>query len=230
MSTRTRNSMAPVATAVLLVVMLVVRVLEHAPQTGIEDYMTNAARQIDAIPVSIGVYIGVDREVTPGVIELLQPNRIFQRHYSDPDPNNSTEFSVVLVHCGSAKDMTGHYPPNCYPRAGWLTAEPSQTVSVAAAELIIPATLYHFEYQQGFAPTRADILSFFIVPTGPQRYGPDIRMVDLASRSTRASKLGAAQVQIITSSDIDQQQRDAIWRAVIEATYPALHAIAEGVS
>lgn len=222
-----RQTLAPVAAAALLIAMLVLRVFEHAPPLGVGDYMADAAVAIDDIPRLIGAYVGNDSEVTPGAIELLQPNRILQRRYTDPETGRG--FSLVLVHCGSAKDMIGHYPPNCYPRAGWVPAAPNQTVSVESQEIVIPATLYHFEKKQGFSSARSDILSFFVVPTGPQRFGPDIRLVDRASRSTRASQLGAAQVQVITSDDIDEQQREAIWRAVLDAVYPALHTIAESV-
>lgn len=228
MTTRGIRGMAPVAAALLLCVLLASRVREQTPSRSAVGYLAGVASEIDAIPYRIGRYVGVDGEVTPGVIKLLKPNRILQRRYVDPDTGES--FSLVFVHCGLAKDMTGHYPPNCYPRAGWVEAADMQTVSIEVEDTVIPASMYHFRLEQGIVPAEIDILSFFAVPSGPQRFGPDIRLVDLASRSPSASLLGAGQVQILTPRGMDAEQRDAIWSTVLETIYPALREIAEGAS
>jgi hypothetical protein len=128
-----------------------------------------------------------------------------------------------------AKDMTGHYPPNCYPRAGWLEASPPQQVSLEVGDRVLPARRYRFRLEQGVVPSEIDILSFFAVPVGPQRFGPDIRIVDMASRSPAASRLGAGQVQVLTPRDMTEERRAEIWDAVLEAIDPALREITEGV-
>ena len=220
------RALAPLLSAVLLCGLLGVRIWEYSPTVGVTEYMARVGAKIDEIPVRIGNYIGVDSEVTPGVIDLLQPNRILQRRYRDPETGES--FSLVFVHCGIAKDMTGHYPPNCYPRAGWVEAAAKDTVSLEVQEITIPASRYHFQIERGGIPSTVDILSFFAVPAGPQHFGPDIRLVDKASRSPAASRLGAGQVQILTPQEMSEERRTEIWHAVLEALYPSLREITEG--
>lgn len=226
MSDRHRPTVIPAAAAVLLASLLALRVLEQAPRVDIVRYMETSRNAIDAIPYRIGPFLGADRDVTPGAVELLQPNRILQRQYVDPETGEA--FSLVLVHCGIAKDMTGHYPPNCYPRAGWVTDGPPDRQTLESEGVVIPATLYHFQMQQGFSPQRMDILNFFIVPSGPQRFGADIRLVEQASGSAWTSRYGAAQVQIMTSRELAPERREAVWQSVLDAMSPALYAIAEG--
>jgi hypothetical protein len=219
--------LAPPVAAVLLCVLLATRLWEQSPNVGTEAYMARVAEEVDSIPYRIGDYVGVDGQVTPGVIELLKPNRILQRQYTDPESGEG--FSLILVHCGIAKDMTGHYPPNCYPRAGWVESSGMETLPLELTDVLIPARLYHFRLENDPVPAGLDILSFFVVPSGPQRFGPDIRLVDMASRSPSASLLGAGQVQILTSQDLPDERREHIWKLVIQTIYPALSEIAEGV-
>lgn len=226
MSSPQRTAFIPVVSALLLTGLLALRAVEHAPSVSVDRYMAGAASTIDGVPYKIGRFIGVDRSVTPGTVQLLQPNRILQRRYTDPDTGDA--FSLVVVHCGIAKDMTGHYPPNCYPRSGWVSDAPAELVTLDDGGIVIPATMYHFEMQQGVTPERIDILNFFVVPSGPQRFGADIRLVDRASGSAWTSRYGAAQVQIVTGRDMNPEQREAIWNDALRAISPALSAIAEG--
>jgi hypothetical protein len=226
MSIPRRSRLIPAASALILASLVTLRVVERAPRVDIARYMETSRAAIDGIPFRIGPYFGVEHSVTPGAVELLQPNRILQRRYTDPETGEG--FSLVLVHCGIAKDMTGHYPPNCYPRSGWLSDGPSETVTLDAGGVVIPATLYHFELRQGFSPQRMDILNFFIVPSGPQRFGADIRRVEQASGSAWTSRYGAAQVQIMTTREMGPEQREAVWETVLDAMSSALFVIAEG--
>ena len=227
MTSRTqRRTYAPVISAGLLLVLAVTRFWMETPSADTTEYMARVAERIDAMPYRIGRFIGVNAEVTPGAVELLQPNRILQRRFRDP--TTGEQFSLVIVHCKIAKDMAGHFPPNCYPRAGWVATEKADTVSLEAADTIVNASLYHFSLDSGLLPTQIDILNFFVVPSGPQRYGSDMRLIDLASRSASGSRLGAAQVQIITPRGMDQATRESIWAQAIDVASPVLTEIAGG--
>jgi hypothetical protein len=220
------QSLAPIVCALALLGVGIWRTVERTPSRDTTAYMARAAARIDEVPYRIGRYIGIDADVTPGVVELLRPNRILQRRYIDPDTGES--FSLVLVHCEVATDMTGHYPPNCYPRAGWMSFEEPSTLTLEVVDTVIPARRYRFEKAGGLVPTRIEILNFFVLPTGVQRFGDDIRLVDVVSRSQAATLLGAAQVQIITPAGMDRQRREAIWNEVLETVFPALDEIAGG--
>lgn len=227
MTSRPRlRTYAPLISAGILLALAVARLWTEAPSADTTAYMARVAERIDAMPYRIGRFIGVDAEVTPGAVELLQPNRILQRRFKDPVTGE--QFSLVIVHCKIAKDMAGHFPPNCYPRAGWEATEEADTVSLEAADTIVNASLYHFSLDNGLLPTRIDILNFFVVPSGPQRYGSDMRLIDLASRSAAGSRLGAAQVQIITPRGMDEATRESIWAQTMDVALPVLTEIAGG--
>lgn len=229
---RARNDimreLAPLLCAILLAGVAGWRTATRAPSADTSAYMARVAHQIDGLPYRIGNYIGVDASVTPYAVDLLDPNRILQRKYTDPETGEG--FSLVIVHCKIAKDMTGHYPPNCYPRAGWVEVAEPEGVTVDVREALIPARRYRYELQRGLFPGRIDILNFFVLPVGPQRFGSDMRLVDRSSRSTAQSRLGAAQLQIITPAEMAEDSRRRIWEQTLDVVYPALAEIAEGVS
>lgn len=227
MTSRPRlRTLAPVVCAVLLAALAAARFWLETPSADTTAYMARVAERIDAMPYRIGRFIGVDAEVTPGAVELLQPNRILQRRFRDP--MTGEHFSLVIVHCKIAKDMAGHFPPNCYPRAGWVATKEADAISLEAADTIVNASLYHFSLDSGLLPTQIDILNFFVVPSGPQRYGSDMRLIDLASRSAAGSRLGAAQVQIITPRGMDPATRESIWSQTMDVALPVLTEIAGG--
>lgn len=221
-----RSMLIPSVSALLLVALLGLRIVERAPAGDLQRYKQTTAAEIRAIPFNFGPYFGVDEPVTPAAVELLQANETFQRRYTDLETGEG--FTLMIVHCMVAKDMTGHYPPNCYPRSGWVADEPPEAVPLETDGVVIPSTLYHFEKQQGLTPQRMDILNFFVLPTGPQRFAADIRSVNQASTSVGTSQFGAAQVQIMTPREMTPERREAVWEAVLENISEALFVIAEG--
>lgn len=229
MSTRGTSWIAPGLATLMLAGLTTLHVVERDTSGGVDQYMLEAGARIDEVPVHIGRFIGQSTPVAPQVESLLKPNRILQRRYVDPYSTASDDwFAMVIVHCVVAKDMFGHYPPNCYPRAGWTEGRPPRDIVVQAGDASIPARLYRYSRETGLVPERQDILSFFVVPSAPGRFGADDRMVDMASRTTATDKLGAAQVQILTPASMSEERRSAIWAEALEALTPVLDTIAEG--
>lgn len=229
MSTRGTSWIAPSLAMLLLAGLAALHFAERDTSGGVDMYMERSAARIDEVPLHIGRFIGQTAAVAPEVESLLKPNRILQRRYVDPystDPDDW--FSLVIVHCDVAKAMFGHFPPNCYPRAGWTESRPPEDVVVWSGESEIPARLYGYAREKGMSSERQDILSFFVVPSAPGRFGADDRMVDMASRTAASDKLGAAQVQILTPTSMPEERRRAIWSEVLEAIAPVLDTIAEG--
>jgi hypothetical protein len=228
MTTPRPSRFAPVTAAAMLVALLGWNLFERDTSGGVEQYMDHSKEQIQKVPVRIGRFLGVDTPISqlPGVVDLLQPNHIMQRRYIDPDRGDG--FSLLIVHCGVAKDMYGHYPPNCYPNAGWIVEGEPEEIVVHAGDIEIPARRYRFRHEASVVAERTDILAFFVVPAGQSRFGGDMRLVDMSSRSPATDKLGAAQVQILTPGEMPEQTRKEIWGEALEAIAPALHTIAEG--
>jgi len=229
MSTRGTSWIAPGLALLMLAGLTTLHVVERDTSGGVQQYMERAGQRIDEVPLHIGRFIGQTATVAPQVEALLEPNRILQRRYIDPYTSEPDDwFSMVIVHCDYAKAMYGHYPPNCYPRAGWTESVTAKDVVVRAGDTTIPARVYQYTKETGLIPERQNILSFFVVPSAPGRFGADDRMVDMASRTAATDKLGAAQVQILTPASMSDERRAAIWAEALEAIAPVLDTIAEG--
>src|SRR5688500_8789301 len=68
-----------------------------------------------------GIWVGEDIEPTKAAVQLLRPNIILSRRYTDTnggDRYGHRTCSVLIVQCGNSRDMVGHYPENCYPNSG----------------------------------------------------------------------------------------------------------------
>ena len=226
MSTKGTTYFAPILAAVMLVVLLVQHMIERDTAGGVDVYMARAAAQIEDVPLDIGPFKGRETTVAPAAVELLQPNRILQRQYTVLETGEW--FSLLIVHCKIAKDMYGHYPPNCYPRSGWEQAWDPVKLVLKAGDMTIPAKRYRFTREDSIVAEQMDILSFFVLPSGQVRFGSDMDLVDMSSRLPWTDKLGAAQVQILTPAEMSDQRRREIWDMVLDAIAPVLHTIAEG--
>ena len=140
--------------------------------TGVQHDEASAAAQravaeaMGAVPFFVGDWVGRDETVPPEAQKLLRPNAIFSRTYQKP---LGPRLHLLLVHCSDARDMIGHYPPVCYPSAGWVSEEipgPAGAVLHAAGREV-PVRLYGFRRMH--EPGRVDrimILNAFILPGG----------------------------------------------------------------
>ena len=228
MNAKGTSWLGPGLAAALLVAITVLHTVERSTEGNVDLYMARVAEEIDQIPASFGAFVGRDSEVAPGAIQLLKPNRLVQRRYTDVVSGQGEQFSLLLVHSKVAKDMNGHFPPVCYPNSGWkMVAEPEDLV-IDVGELKIPAKRYRFGKPDQLLAEPMDILSFFILPTGQIRFGGDMSLVDRSSRLPWTDKLGAAQIQILTPASMTEHGRREIWDQVLGAVAPTLHAIAEG--
>ena len=56
-------------------------------------------------------------EMPPEAVKLLKPNVKLGRHYESLKDSRK-QADLMIVQCKSPNDMSGHYPPNCYPQSG----------------------------------------------------------------------------------------------------------------
>lgn len=226
MTPRGPSRFAPLVAAAMLAGLLGWNLVERSTAGGVDLYLASSRKEIEGVPWNIGPYIGTETQVAPAVVKLLNPNTLLQRRYVVPETGEW--FSLLIVQCTRAKDLDGHYPPNCYPRAGWIPEQDAAEIVVHAGAIAIPALRYRFRHEGGIIPERMDILSFFIVPVGQSRFGGDMDLVNMLSRSPATDKLGAAQVQILTPAAMPEETRRSIWDQTLEEITPVLTTIAEG--
>lgn len=223
------NRLGPFVSAALLVAVMVVRGFAPVATTGVDDYFDRVRETIERVPYRIGPWIGRDGVPSESAQRLLKPNKIMQRDYVDP--STGAQVSLLIVHCGDTRDMEGHWPPNCYPRAGWNLSAPAENGSFSIDGVTYPAKRYSFE--RGTSPidrARLNIFNFFVLPGETSAIVADMDDVTRASQRRTTAGLGAAQVQILTPTGLDDAQRREVIEQFTRAVEPTIRAIAQGVS
>ena len=173
---------------------------------GARAEIARVAGAIDSLPFIHATLIGRETEPMPAAVEMLRPERIVQRVYTDTE--SSDRFSLVIVFSPDARDLAGHYPPVCYPNAGWLRAG-EQVVHIETGPHTIEAISYRFNRPAGADGSVVGTVatSFFIVPGNEQPFQSQQRAVEAAARDRRAAGLGAVHVMIGLDGDPDDAER-----------------------
>lgn len=195
---------APWATVTVLVVMamLLPNRTRFSPQAAARKAEVAAA--VEAVPMLIGRWVGDQWEVPREAQELLKPNAILSRTYTSL---GGSAVHVLMVHCSDSRDMVGHYPPICYPSAGWEMEPVSEQeeLTLRAGSMELPVRQYRFRgIRERGREDNIRIFSTFILPDGSVTPDKD----DMYSQSERLSVAvqGVAQFQVITSGLVPLEQ------------------------
>jgi hypothetical protein len=125
--------------------------------------------------------------------------------------------------------MIGHYPPICYPSAGWQQVElgGQPVMSLSVEDRSLPVRQYGFEFisEQG-RPQTIRILNAFILPDGA--VSSRIEDIDRQSERLAVSVRGVAQLQIITSAAVPLDQTIAAANELLAGLAPLFDALGVG--
>ncbi len=218
---------APYLCGALLAGLMLVGGLDASTPPGAEDYRAHVRKAIDSIPYKIGPAVGTDVEPTRAAILLLSPNKIFQRRYVDPVTGWSQ--SLLIVHCKDVRDMTGHFPPNCYPAHGWRS-EGAERARVQVNQESTDAMVFRFSKQEEIVSHRMSVLNFFIIPEGGGTIFASMDEMERTARASPVGGLGVAQVQIVQDESASPQWREHMVRETMQAIAPTLRTIGKGVT
>jgi len=153
-----------------------------------------------------------DCKVPEAAVRLLRPNALISRHYECVNDDGKAA-DLLIVQCGEATDMSGHYPRNCYPRNGEkLVHEESRVWQVGATS--ISGMEYHFQ-PRSLGESRKCVYNFFVLPG--KGIVPDMDDVQKATADYRRRYFGAAQFQLVFYSDLSQSERDKVFATIIGA-------------
>lgn len=224
---KTPGWLPPVLTALILAGMLRwgwAAPFRSAPQ--VQGYFASVAGAIDEIPYQIGPWLGVDTVVTPAATELLKPNKLVQRRYTNTETGEW--FELLVVHCGDVRDMIGHYPPVCYPAHGWtIGGETDEPIELGGEAL--PSGVYNMTRQNGLARDAIVVTDFFVLPSG---HGPSVgaklAIIQKAGRFFERARMGAAQVQVITPGEMPAARRREIVEKAVSLAADVLSEVREG--
>jgi len=217
---------APViVTGAFLVAMLTWSTLTNTRPAASPEYLAEVRDRVRALPYAVGPMVGTDIEVVAAAAEMLNPNVILQRVYRDPLSGHMV--SLVIVHCEDVRDLAGHYPPVCYPNAGWTESKGRELREIDLDESKVSATRYHFGRKHELTDDSITVTSFFVLPASDFSFAPNMVAVDLAARSPKMAGLGAAHIMMITPDSQPPEVSQRLVMDVANALRPILRSITE---
>jgi len=190
---------------------------------------TQIAGEFAAVPLFInGDWVGRDELVAQEAQKLLRPNAILSRRYDRlGEPGGSAQ--VLVVHCGDARDMIGHYPPICYPSAGFVEDRvPEQrNIFLAVDGRLLPVRQYEYHRARDRASLeQLRVFSAFILPDGTVTR--EIDDIDKQSERLAVTVQGVAQLQVVTPAAMPLEQAVIAAQEILGGMTGLLHALNVG--
>ena len=176
---------------------------------GADAQKSRIAAALSEAPYFInGKWVGEDaRDKIPREAQqLLRPNAILSRSYAAP---GEPTMHILVIHCGDARDMIGHYPPVCYPSSGWMSRDPQAADRVLRVlDQEFPMREYCFSRARHLAGEDSiRIFNTFVLPDG--LVTPKIEAINRQSERLAVTKRGVAQVQVIMMATVPVEQAQA---------------------
>jgi hypothetical protein len=187
----------------------------HAKPADAEPFHMAAKARIEAWPTQVGSWRGRSIELPEAAIQLLKPNAHVCYQYYDTENDQNPPVTFLVVQCGRASDMSGHYPPNCYKSSGHaMRSQTVRTWMIPGEEKPIEGMEYRFDGQSILDPQMI-VYNFFILPGKGVVSG--MEEVREASGNFERRHFGAAQVQVLftDSPHTDQAWRDEVFARMV---------------
>jgi hypothetical protein len=219
---------APAVCGALLVGMTAERSTWLTPATA-EPYHLRARIAVNSIPLQIARWTAVPLPIPPEAIAILRPNAILSLQYREDDPLNPHSrdrwANLLVDQCRDARDMNGHWPPNCYVNSG-----EEQLLAVdrdwPVGDMVIHGKEYHFR-QSPTEPNGTAVYNFLIVPDrGMLR---DMDGVRVAAGDLQRRFFGAAQFQLVMNADLPEKERDEIFQTIMGPCVPVIRTLMSSV-
>jgi hypothetical protein len=197
----------------------------HPEVAGAEQYHRRVRQAIENMPVVFGDWVSAEAAVPPSAVAMLRPNVILSRRYTNV--LTGAHVSFLLVQCLDARDLYGHYPPNCYVANGY-----EQLGSVRRAYTFgksrIEGTMYTFSSAHLAARGTIKVFDFMILPD--DRTAPDMDSVDSVARDRRIRHFGAAQLQVVTDTNMSDGDREQVTNLILNGALGVVEVIRTGVT
>lgn len=220
--------MFKVLTPLILLVMLtgvyLGRVNREQVPTGVAAYHAKIRDAIASIPYSLGSWVGVDREISAGALQILDANVSLSRTYRNLETGRSA--TLLVVHGSDVRSLLGHYPPVCYHNQGW-TQRTARRVAVAVDGSAVDATEYAFTYESAGDSAQLAVLHFTVLPDG--RTAHDMSLLETAAREGSSKYLGAASIQFIVDAALGEADRNVEYVFLLKAALPWISVVESGI-
>jgi hypothetical protein len=197
----------------------------HLTPDDVGEYHERVRAVVETFPYVIGDWVGRDVPVPVEATNMLRPNVILSRNYVNT--RTGERVGLMLVHCYDARDLHGHYPPECYPAAGWAALD-YRTRRMPTPDGDVRVAHYRFA-RGGFAgDTVIDVLNLMVQPNGQFSLG--MGGLSFVAGDYRLRHYGAAQIQLLPDHGLTDERQADVWQTFFDALLPALQTIMEGAS
>lgn len=185
-----------------------------------QAYHEQVALIAEDVPRQIGPWSAVDAELPEAAVALLRPNVLISRRYIDESTGRS--FAMLIVQCADARDMEGHYPPNCYPSSGWTTVG-KKPVGVEIGAKQAEAVDYGFErvLQDGTDSIR--VVNLMLMPK--EGFVTSMSSIRKLGGTVTDRYFGAAQMQFVFDSRWEAKERLAAVEEILAEIQPLIGTI-----
>lgn len=213
----------PAILTLLLLGGLAAETLSRPKPADAEPFHQRIRQISERIPNVIDNWVGSDIAVTPAAVALLRPNVILHRRYVHTDTRRAADF--LLVQCRDARDMSGHYPPVCYPAHGWtqIAATPIQW---QVGDRTVAGMEYEYARTEDGQTNSCIVSHVMILPSG--RYVRDMADIRQAAADYLRQFYGAAQIQIVMDAAVPVEQRRGIVQTLLGANTALLDGLSSG--
>ena len=171
-----------------------------ATRTPIDStaYHARVKASVESIDFIVGEWAGEKMDVPPSAVALLRPNGLVGRSYRNQ--SGDRVITLAVVQCRDTRDMTGHYPPVCYPANGWKLLQFDSYVVSLDDETILPVTRYLFDRSTALETVQRWVHNLLILPI--EGGVMDMDEVREAASNHQDRQRGAAQIQLVLSGDV----------------------------
>lgn len=217
---------APVLATLALLGGMAADVMSRPRPADAAPYHQRVREAAAQMPDVIGDYEAfAEEKINPSAVALLRPNVIRQRRYVNRRTGRWAD--LLLVQCKEARDMIGHYPPNCYPGQGWvLTSE--ERADWRVGDRLITGKEYHFTRTDPGRHAVLFVCNFMIIAGGS--FARDMAEVNRAAADFTRRFYGAAQIQVIFDGSYSTEERREAFVELIGANMQVIEAILGGDS
>jgi hypothetical protein len=190
------------------------------PPPDASEYLNRVKAASEVLPPQMGNWMGVAADVPQSAIRLLHPNVMISRSYKNLVTGAVAGF--LFVDCQDARDTVGHYPPICYPAAGW-SLQVTDPRDWNLPHMVVHGTEYTFAKGDFDGNGNEIVDNFFVLPgvgTMPNRDEVIKAAGDLQRRF-----YGVAQIQLVFDGDVPEAQREQTFQELIGPLEGLMHTV-----
>lgn len=191
----------------------------------VERYQAHIRDLAAQVPPQIGPWVGQDVRVPAQALSVLNPNVMISRRYVNAETGATA--GLLLVHCGDAHHMVGHFPLRCYRAQGWQV-QSAQPRDWTVGNLRMTGTEYAFHRDSIGSGAGAGEQSIVVANCLLRPGGKILRnMDDLSATIVGAggSSSGAGQMQVYFDASVPPAQRNAAIISLLNGYRPVIDAI-----